>query len=190
MKQKLAKSIRVFTVPSVFAAVLCTVLYLRVEGAFASPGHYAAAMCFLAALPALSYPVCAAVPRLREKGRKAERDLGLVFSVAGYIGGVVFCLFAGSTAVEQLVYGTYLVSGLGLAACTLAHFKASAHACGCSGPIMLLAVYVSPWFLLGYALLGAVMWASRSLDRHSPAQLIGGSVVPVLAMMLCMAWVM
>lgn len=188
MKQKFAKAVRVFTVPPVFAALLCVILYLHVDGAFASFGHCLAAVCFLGVLPVLSYPVCAVVPSLRERGRKAERNMGLIFSVAGYICGMAFCLAADCTDMEKLIYGTYLVSGLGLAVCTLAHFKASAHACGCSGPILLLAVYVSPWFLLGYGLLGAVMWASKSLDRHSPAQLVGGSVVPVLAMLLCMMW--
>lgn len=188
MKQKLAKAIRVVTVPPVFAGLLCVILYARTEGAFSSPGHFLAAVFFLGVLPVLSYPVCAAVPALREKGRKAERNMGLIFSVAGYVCGAAFCRLTGGTAMERLIYGTYLVSGLGLAICTLAHFRASAHACGCSGPIMLLAVYVSPWFLLGYILLGAVMWASRSLDRHSPGQLIGGSAVPVLAMGLCILW--
>lgn len=188
MKQKFAKAIRVLTVPPVFAALLCTILYLRIPGAFKSLGHYLAADAFLFVLPVLSYPICAAVPWLRAQGRKAERDMGLVFSVTGYVLGMAFCLFTDGAAIERLIYGTYLVSGLGLVVCTLVRFKASAHACGCSGPIMLLAVYVSPWFLLGYGLLGAVMWASKSLDRHSPAQLVGGSVVPVLAMALCMLW--
>lgn len=190
MKKKLAKAVRVFTVPPVFSAVLCTVLYVRLDGAFASLGHYIAGLCFLSLLPLMSYPVCAAVPALREKGRRAERNLGLVFSVAGYMGGLLFCLLAGGAYVETLVYVTYLISGLGLAVCTLLHFKASAHACGCSGPVLILAVFISPWFLAGYLLLGAVMWASRSLDRHSPMQLVGGSVVPLLAFLIGAGWVL
>lgn len=181
MEQKCAKAVRVLTVPPVFAALLCTILYARLSGAFASERHYIAALCFLSFLPLTSYPICHATPSLREKGRRVERNLGLIFSVAGYIGGVLFCLLTDSRPVETLLYATYLFSGVGLAVCSLMRFPASGHACGCSGPIIFLSVLISPWFLLGYLLLGVVMWASRNLDRHSPAQLVGGSVVPIVA---------
>ena len=190
MEEKCAKAIRVLTVPSMFSALLCTILYLQLSGAFTSGWHYFAALCFLSVLPLMSYPVCHAVPSLREKGRTAERNLSLVFSVAGYVGGILFCLLTDSRPVEKLLYATYLLSGLGLAVCSLMHFHASGHACGCSGPIIFLSVLMSPWFLLGYLLLGAVMWASRNLDRHSPAQLVGGSVVPVVAFLGCMHWIL
>ena len=190
MKQKFSKVVRVFTVPSAFSALLCTILYRRLEGSFASTGHFFAALCFLSFLPLLSYPICYTGPILRKMGRKAERNLGLIFSVAGYVGGIFFCLLTDSSPTEKLLYTTYLFSGLGLAVCTLVHFKASAHACGCSGPIMMLSVFISPWYLLGYLLLGVVMWASRTLDRHSPTQLVGGSVVPVLSLLGCMAWIL
>ena len=59
--------------------------------------------------------------------------------------------------------------------------------------VIYLTAYLLPWrwataATVAYILLGAVMWASRSLDRHSPGQLIGGSAVPVLAMGLCILW--
>lgn len=190
MEEKCAKVIRVLTVPPVFSALLCTILYLHLSGAFASSWHYFAALCFLSVLPLLSYPVCHAVPSLREKGRKAERSLSLIFSVAGYAGGILFCLLTDSHPVEKLLYATYLLSGVGLAVCSLMHFPASGHACGCSGPIIFLSVLLSPWFLVGYLLLGMVIWASRNLGRHSPAQLLGGSVVPVVAFLGCMRWIL
>ena len=89
------------------------------------------------------------------------------------------------TKIETVIYGTYLISGLALAVCTGLHFKASAHTCGCSGPIVGLSYFVSPWFMLGYFLLAAVIWASVRLKRHSAAQLIGGSVIPVAALLGC-----
>ena len=190
MKQKLAKLIRVITIPPVFAALLCTLLYCRVDGAYASAGHYVAALCFLSFLPLLSYPVSAMVPAFRNDRRKAERTLGLIFSVAGYIGGALFVLFTHCTKIETAIYGTYLLSGLSLAVCTALRFKASAHTCGCSGPIAGLSYFISPWFLLGYILLGVVSWASIRLKRHSTMQLIGGSVIPVLALLLCCQWLL
>ena len=185
MKQKLAKIIRVFTVPSVFSALLCTMLYWRVEGSYATAGHYLAALCFLSFLPLMSYPVAAAVPSMKKDRRKWERTLGLIFSVAGYMCGLAMVLLTDCTRIETVIYSTYLLSGLALAVCTVFRFKASAHTCGCSGPIVGLSFFVSPWFLLGYILLGAVAWASLRLKRHSAAQLVGGSVIPVLALFAC-----
>ena len=185
MKEKLAKIIRVLTVPSVFSALLCTMLYWRVDGAYATAGHYLAALCFLSLLPLMSYPVAAAVPKFQKDRRHWERTLGLIFSVAGYLGGLTMVLLTDCTPVETVIYCTYLASGVALAVCTMLRFKASAHTCGCSGPIVGLSYFVSPWFLLGYLLLAAVIWASMSLKRHSAAQLIGGGVIPVLALWCC-----
>lgn len=190
MKQKIAKLIRVLTIPPVFAALLCSLLYWRVDGAYASGGHYLAALCFLSFLPLMSYPVSAVIPQFRRDKRKWERTLGLIFSVAGYIGGALFVWFTDAAPIETVIYGTYLLSGLALAICTALHFKASAHTCGCSGPIAGLTYFISPWFLLGYILLSVIIWASIRLKRHSSWQLMGGTLIPVLALLLCCQWVL
>lgn len=181
-KEKLAKVIRVITTAPFFAALLCTLVYLLVDNSFASVWHYLAAIGFLTVLPLLSYPVAWIIPKLRAKGRDGERNLALVFSVLGYIGGLLFALLAGGTWIEKVLFSTYLCSGAALAVCTLLHFKASGHTCGCSGPIAMLAVFVSPWFLLCYPLITPIIWSSRKLGRHTPAQLVVGAVIPVLAM--------
>lgn len=49
----------------------------------------------------------------------------------------------------------------------------------------MLSVFVSPWFLLCYLLLTPIIWASRQLKRHTTAQLLVGSLIPVAAMVLC-----
>ena len=187
MKEKLAKVIRVLTTPPIFAALLCTLLYLLLPDSFASGTHYILALCFLTALPLLAYPVAALMPPLKRKGRDGQRNLALVFSVLGYIGGFVMAVGFDGAAVEKVMFGTYLFSGVSLAICTALHLKASGHTCGCSGPIALLALFVSPWFLLGYPLLTPIVWASKKLGRHSTAQLVAGAVIPVLMLLLCRA---
>ena len=182
MKEKIAKVIRVLTTPPIFAALLCTLLYGLLPGSFASGVHYVLALVFLTALPLLAYPVA-----LRRKGRDGQRNLALVFSVLGYIGGFVMAICFGGAAVERVMFGTYLFSGVSLAVCTLLHLKASGHTCGCSGPIALLAMFVSPWFLLGYPLLTPIVWASKRLGRHSTSQLVIGAVIPVVMLLLCRA---
>ena len=186
-KEKFAKAIRVLTTAPVFAFILCTLLNFLLNGAFASLRHYLAAIFFLTVLPVLAYPVAALIPPLRKKGRDGQRNLAIAFSVLGYIGGFLYAVLGGGAAVEKVLFGTYLISGVTLAVCTLLHYKASGHACGCSGPVAMLSVFVCPWFLFGYLLLTPVIWSSVKLKRHTATQLLVGSVIPVLAMLICRA---
>lgn len=187
LKDKFAKAIRILTTAPIFALVLCTLLYFLLNGAFASLKHYLAAIFFLTVLPMLAYPVAAIIPPLRKKGRDGQRNLAIAFSVLGYIGGFLYAILGGGAAVEKVLFGTYLISGVTLAVCTLLHYKASGHACGCSGPVAMLSVFVCPWFLFGYLLLTPVIWSSMKLKRHTATQLLVGSVIPVLAMLICRA---
>lgn len=185
MKKIFAKIIRVLTAPPIFAALLCVFLYLLLPGSFASPVHFGLALGFLTALPLLAYPIAALVPALRQKGRDGERNLAVILSVVGYVGGFLFALLFDGAAAELVLYGTYVLSGVGIGIGTLTGFKISGHASGCSGPLAMLAVFVSPWFLCGYLLLPVIFWASRCLGRHSARQLLAGTALPVLAMVLC-----
>lgn len=183
--QYLAKFVRVLTTPPIFAALLSTLLYFLCEGSFASLSHYLSALFFLTGLPLLAYPVAALVPPLRRKGRRAQRNLALAFSVVGYVCGFLFAMLSGGAAVEKIMLGTYVFSGISLAVTTVLHFKASGHTCGCSGPIAMLSFFVSPWFLLSYILLTPIFWSSKRLGRHSGAQLVVGCIIPVLGILLC-----
>lgn len=183
LKDRLAKVVRIFTTPPVFAFALCTIAYFELENAFASPAHYWLSVFFLTLLPLLSYLLFISVPALRKKGRNTERNLALAFSVVGYIGGFLFSHWGGTTF-ERAVMDTYLFSGALLALCTLLHFKASGHTCGCSGALIALALFVSPWYLPGYILLTPVVWSSLKLKRHTPLQLLTGALIPVMAMLL------
>ncbi len=183
--KKIAKLIRVITTAPFFAAILCTLLYLLVPNAFASVLHFGLAIGYLTILPLLAYPVAALVPALRAKGRDGQRNLAIVFSVVGYLVGFLTGVLGGGSPTECVLFGTYLLSGISLAVCTLLHFKASGHSCGCSGPIAMLSAFVSPWFFLGYLLLTPIIWSSRKLGRHSGLQLFVGAVIPVVAMVLC-----
>ena len=185
MKRIFAKFVRILTAPPIFAALLCVLLYLLLPGSFASPVHFALALGSLTALPLLAYPISTLIPALRRKGRDGQRDLAVVFSVVGYVGGGLFALLFDGAATELVLYGTYVLSGIAIGIGTLAGFKISGHTCGCSGPLAMLATFVSPWFLAGYCLLPFIFWSSRCLGRHSAAQLLTGAALPVLAMVLC-----
>lgn len=180
--QSVAKMIRVLTIPPVMAVIEIAMLRLA-KGCF--PGASAAwVVFFLSVLPALSYAVWWAVPALRRRGRKTQRPLAVAFSVAGYLGSAACCLWAKLGAIECVACFTYLLSGLTIAVCSALKIKCSGHASGVSGPVMLLSLYVSPWFLLGYLLLAPVFWSSIKLGRHTPRELALGTVTPVVFILL------
>lgn len=47
---------------------------------------YAVALVFLGLFPVLVYPIWAAVPKLKEKGREGQRNLAFIGTLIGYIG--------------------------------------------------------------------------------------------------------
>ena len=179
MKQKFAQAVRILTTPPVFSALMCTLLYVLVPGSFASLGHYLLAIVCLSLLPVLAY-----FQQLPLLGIALK---ALVFSVLGYLIGFLAAVLDDGAAMEKVVFGTYLISGTTLAVCTLLHFKASGHTCGCSGPIAALSIFINPWFLVGYVLLTPIIWSSIRLKRHTALQLLAGCVIPVLAMLICRA---
>lgn len=59
-------------------------------------GHYLYALGALTIFPLLSYPVSVIIPPIRKKGRDGQRNLAIVFSVIGYIAGILGSVFFGA----------------------------------------------------------------------------------------------
>ncbi|MBR3299123.1 MAG: hypothetical protein IKI64_07960 [Clostridia bacterium] len=179
-----AKLLRVLTVPPLMALLLVTALYIGLkEEAFATPWRYLEAVFTLCVLPLLAYPLCAAVPSLRALGRKAERNTAIIFSMLGYIMGLLFAIFGNGSRTELELYITYALSGvlLGLFSFVL-RFKASGHGCGVSGPFSLLAYKFGWGWLLGLLLLIPVFASSIRLERHKVSELIAGAAISVCSL--------
>lgn len=183
--QKLAYPTRIITAAPFMATLLFSLLYLFQPTAFTDLTHYLCSLLFFAVLPLLAYPVAAIVPALRAKGRPAQRHLAIVFSVVGYLAGLLYLGLAGGTRTEWMVYLTYAISGVGIALFSFVfHFKASGHACGVSGPVAMLAYCLGAPWLACYLLLALVFWASLKMRRHTVAQLAVGSLIPVMAIVM------
>lgn len=179
----LSKSVRVITVPPIIAAVTATLLYFLGNNFFADIWHYTAALAALTLFPLFAYPISLVKPK--NTRRSLQRKLALIFSVAGYIGGFVFALITKAPAGEKVLFTTYLLSGILTAFSSFVlKLKSSGHACGVSGPAAVLSYYLSPWFLFSYLLLIPVFWSSLRLKRHTPAQLISGTVIPVICLFI------
>lgn len=181
-----AKIIRIITVAPLAAAALILTLFCSLTGAFADIRHLAAALFSLCVMPLAAYPISLAWDKTVRRSR--QRNLAIILSVLGYILGFIFALMTDSTVTELVLYGTYLISGLLIAASSFVfHIKCSGHACGIAGPIVFLSVTVSPCFVLGFALLIPVFWSSLKMHRHTVSQLISGAIVPALAFFLSRA---
>ena len=184
MKNKIAKCIRVLTTAPVAALVLVTVLYALMPSSFAGKLHFLAAILFLTVLPILAYPVSYLLPNKKYRARDEQRKLAILFAVVGYVCGAVFGLLCGGARIERLIFLTYLASGAMIALNTRLKIKSSGHACGVSGPITLLTYCLGAPFAAGYLLLIAVYWSSLQLKRHTVEQLLTGTVIPIVAMLI------
>lgn len=181
-----AKVIRIITVAPLAAAALILTLYCSLTGAFTDIWHLLTAFSTLCLMPLAAYPISLIWKKAVRRDR--QRKLAIILSVIGYIAGFIFALCTESSVTEKVLYGTYLISGLLIAASSFVfHIKCSGHACGIAGPIVFLSVTVSPWFLLGFSLLIPVFWSSLKMHRHTLAQLISGAIVPALAFFISRA---
>ena len=174
---KLCKIIRIITVAPVAAAAAVTLLFIH-GNFFVNNMHYIAALTALTVIPLSAYPV--SLVKKADERRNFQRTLAIVFSVAGYIGGMLFALLTSASVGERVLYLTYLLSGVAIAFSSFVlKKKSSGHACGIAGPVALLAYYIHPLYLLGLMPVG---YASLKMKRHTLPQLISGSVIPILCL--------
>lgn len=182
---KLAYPTRILTTAPFMAMLLFTLLYVLDPHTMTDLSHYVCSLVFFTLLPLLAYPLSVMLPQLRQKGRPAQRKLAILFSVIGYLAGILYLILAGGTPAEWMIYLTYAISGAAIALSSfLFHFKASGHACGVSGPAAMLAYWLGTPWLLSYVLLAAVFWASLKMERHTVAQLAAGSLIPVMTLVV------
>lgn len=167
----------------IMALVLLIPLYLRAPQSFGNPLSFAATIFFLAGFPMLAYPMQPLFKKFRDGGRESQRKLAMLFSVTGYIGGLIFAIATDATQNVLIIYIAYLISG-SLVALTnkVLHFKASGHACGVAGPFMLLVYFGQPIGYLGFGVLAITWLASLYMKRHTWSQLLAGNTIPFISL--------
>ena len=191
MATHLAKAFRILTVAPLMALVLIVILYTRDPAAFGSPALLASAVVFLTLLPLLAYPLQPLFPRYRGKGREGQRTLAMIFAVAGYVLGCGAAWLTQAPDRLKIIFLCYLLSGILVVLFNkLLHVRASGHACGVAGPFAVLAACGQWAGCLGIPLLAAVWWSSLKTGRHTPGQLIAGTVLPLLALAAAAALVL
>lgn len=185
MVEKLAKTVRVITVAPFMALVMLTVIFITSPSFFGSTLFFALAVLFLTVLPLLAYPMQPITPYFRHKGRDGQRNLAILFAVAGYLMGCVTALCMHAPKSLLFIYLSYLLSCVFIILLKLIfNIKASGHACGVSGPFTILICFGKAVGFLGIPILLAVFWSSLKIKRHDVGQLIAGGIVPVVSMLV------
>ena len=181
---KISFIIRKITVPPVFAASLLIIAYIVYPHYFGSILHMFGGLVFLCVLPILAYPLQKYIPHFKDKGREGQRSLAMIFSAVGYLLGTLVAFITGAPAELKIIYLEYLLCGIAMLVLNKAFkLKASGHACGIVGPILLM-IYFKMYIpaLVGALLIVPVYVSSLKTKRHTAPQLIGGSLIPLVAL--------
>ncbi|MBQ9162610.1 MAG: hypothetical protein IJX74_04965 [Clostridia bacterium] len=179
---KVAKIIRVVSVPPVMVTALIIILALSDCNVFTSVSQSVVSALCLGFFPLLAYPVSYAVPKIREKGRDGQRDLAIYFSAVGYTVAVIYGHIAAVNSELMLIYYGYFISVILIALSKLIKVKASGHACSVSGPIVFVAYFLGfGGILSGVVLWGLILFASLYLKRHTLSEFLLGTGVCMVA---------
>ena len=183
-----AKIIRVASIPPVMVTILIAILSVYRNDVFATWQEAAMAVLFLAILPAMAYPVCAAVPKLKAMGREGQRNTAFIFSFISYLLGWIYGALCHVGQYSVLIYTIYLFSVLLLLLLNkVFHLRASGHGCSVTGPIVLIGYFFGIWgAFAGAAAFLAILWASIRIKRHTVAEFMLGAATCVAAAMA--AW--
>ncbi len=180
-----AKIVRILTLAPVMAlATLLTLFFVRPEVYGEGTLRFWLAIGFLVVFPLLGYPCQPLVPGFKNRGREGQRNLAMVFAMVGYVVGCIVSIFLKAPVALWIVYLDYLISGLIIVILNkCCGIRASAHACGISGPAALLAYLGVPLALVvSVPLFIAVFWASIKMKRHTWPQFTVGAIVPLVVL--------
>lgn len=177
------KVIRVITVAPFLALIMTVIVAGSREGIFPSLWHLAYSMFFLGVLPLLAYPLQKYIPAYKDKGREGQRNLAIIFAVAGFtIGCLMSFVFPASDGM-RVIFLEYVCGALAVLVFNKGfHIRLSGHACGALAPVALFLYFgLYAAAIVGTILAVLVFVASMKTKRHTLFQLIGGGVVPLIS---------
>lgn len=189
--QRIAKIIRMITVPPVMVILLSIMLYAGRKTMFWSNADAAAAMIFLGVVPILAYPMQKWIPGFRDQGREGQRKLAFIFNIIGYLAAWGYgLLMRVSPELEQL-FTAYLLSVLLLSAANqFLKIRASGHACSTIAPVFFAGYFLDVGKTLFFLVMAmASIWASIYLKRHQPKDIIAGVLVFVCSFFMAVLFI-
>lgn len=185
-KAKTARFVRAVTVPPALVCALLLILFFSRRSLFSGVAALLWSLALLVLVPLFAYPLAALLPGWEKKGREGERNLAFVMNFAGYTAALLYGLFTRVSAGLLLIYWTYFLSvAVLLLLNKVIRLRASGHACGIAGPLILLCWFFG-WagILPCAAVFAAVVWSSLTLKRHTPRELLVGALSAAAAFSL------
>jgi len=184
MIKRIAKIIRIITIPPVMVMVLLLILRSVRGNVFQNNIlDLLMSILFLALIPVAAYPLQPLIPKYKDKGREGQRNLAFIFTPIGYIGAILYGIFTHVSKDLLLIYFTYLLSVFALLLSNkVMKFRSSGHMCSITGPLIAL-VYFIGWILVipCCILFGLICWSSLTLKRHTLYEVIGGCACCIAA---------
>lgn len=181
-KERIAKAIRVLSVPPVMVSVLILILAFSKDGIFRSALEIVITIVLLGFVPILAYGLQKILPGFKEQGREGQRKLAFITNLVGYSAAFLWALIADVENALLLICLTYFFSVVFLTICNNGlHYRASGHASSFTGPLVLL-IYFFGWKVIIPCLVIAalIIWSSIYLKRHTVKEIVGGIVVCLL----------
>lgn len=182
-KEKMARIIRVVTVPPVLVSLLIFILYFSRFYIFKNNVDFILAFILLGIFPVIGYPLQRLLPGLKYKGRDGQRKLAFIMNIIGYTLLLIIGYVRGITADLQFIYLTYFISIIILSFFNkIIHVKASGHACSAVAPLLFLIYFVVRWSIIpSFVIYSLSFWASLVLKRHKLNEFIMGSITCLIS---------
>jgi hypothetical protein len=140
------------------------------------------AALFTAVLPTLfiSYGVRHGRWNDRNVGARRPRLLVLAFITASVAAGLILLLVLGAPPLLT-GYLAFMLASVAVLALVTVVWKISIHCAVASGSVTILALTFGPPVLCGYVLVALLCWARVTVQDHSVAQVVAGSVLGAVA---------
>lgn len=182
-KEKVARVIRVLSVPPIMISALVLILAFCRNGIFRNITDIIILITLLGFVPILAYVLQFFIPKYKNQGREGQRKLAFITNLIGYTAAFIWAIIADVDEAVLLICSTYFFSVVLLTICNKGfHFRASGHASSFTGPLVLL-IYFLNWKVIVPCMLVAalIIWSSLFLKRHTAKELTGGIVVCLLS---------
>lgn len=188
MEKKAAKIISYITIAPVLAFGMFTLLYFTRRSDFQGLAYYILSVIYFTVLPISAYPIQKFLPKFKDKGRDGQRKLAFIMVVIGYTLGIISALLLKAPKNYLTIYIAYFLSGVILTLINkLLKIKASGHACGVMGPVLICIYFIGKysWFFL--LIIPIVFWSRLKMGRHTLRELLLGTSVSLFCGLLSIA---
>ena len=182
-KEKIAKVIRIISVPPVMVTTLLLILAGQRGNIFHNVWEFIITLFLLGVVPVLAYPLQKVIPSLGDSVREGQRELAFLLNFVSYTAAFLWAVMSEVSWSLGLICMTYFLSVVLLLVCNkILHFRASGHACSVTGPLLLLIRFIG-WktIIPCVAFAALVVWSSLYLKRHTKKELAAGVMTCVIA---------